>query len=101
MKTLKINTKPTHHVNYSDWESFVAKEYKVKNYQIACAEEMGNDTAFMSNVHKTELVLYEVDKLNKFVASNGGTRWITHLLLQDLVNRDKIPEGTYVIKISW
>lgn len=101
MTTLKINAKPTHHVNYSDWESFVAKEYNVKDYQIACAEEMSNDPAFMSNVHKKELATYEVEKLNKFVASNGGTSWVIQLLLQDLVNRDKIPEGTYVIDICW
>ena len=99
---MKIETNFTHYVEYSEFEKTVATHYNVTHYNLAASEECGNDTAITSrNVFKRQLSDHEVIEIDKFVRSNGNEMWITHVLLQDMVNNDVIPEGSYVINVSW
>lgn len=99
---MKIETKLTHYVNYNDFEKFVQSTYNVENYEFASSEECSNDTAHTSsNVVKKPLDKWTQGDLDKFINENGNRQYMMHTLLQDMVNRDLIPEGNYVINVSW
>lgn len=97
---LKINTKSMHKVQYYDLEEFINKVYQVKDYSLVADEEGNNDTSMTYNVAKEEIDAYDMKKLNDF-KEGRYVMYVTRTILIDLCNRDLIPEGEYVINISW
>jgi lipopolysaccharide biosynthesis regulator YciM len=92
----------THHVEYGDFETFVQNEYNAPGYEFLSNEECSNDTAmqFYNVVIQTPGVI-SAARLNDFRAARGNRQYMAAELMQDMVSRQVIPEGTYVINISW
>ena len=98
---MKINTKVVHQVEYSDMERFVSETYG-KRYSFVASEECGNDSSHSYAVRKKE-ALDEWDQrdLKLFIERPDSECLRARLLLQDMVNKDLIPTGDYVIRVSW
>lgn len=102
MPELKIRTKTTHHVDCYDFQEFVCEVYGVTGFNFAASEESGNDTSHEFTARaKSDWASYDEDDLAEFKSSNGTRNFVTHLLMDDLVRRELIPTGNYVVRVSW
>lgn len=97
---LKSRKKTVIEVEYGDLERFVKETYKQKEYSFVAAQECGNDSSHSFSIEKELLDEYDQKKLDAFTKT-GKYGFINHTVLQDLVNRDLIEPGNYVIRVSW
>lgn len=96
---LKFNINLVIDIDYGDFDIFVS-EYYQKDFEVSADLESANDSTHSFNISKAPLNKYEIEEIEKF-KEKGEYRYITSILLQDLVNNDKIPEGKIQINISW
>lgn len=101
MAELKIETKTTYHVDWSELNRFVCEVYGVTGYNFAASEESGNDTSHEFTAEKRDWNEWDEADLVSFKSSNGTDSFVTGTLLDDLARRDLIPEGDYVVRVSW
>lgn len=85
-----------------DWHAFerLVKRHYGQDFDFVADEECGNDSDHRFHMPKYPLDKWEAERLAEFKATGRGT-FLSRTLLQDLVNRDVIPEGTYLIQVSW
>lgn len=100
---LKMTTKTTHHVKYGDLERLIEETYGFPEYSIACEEECNNDTALTFDVNAAMKYRSEYDfkDLEEMIATKKTKQWRTGLLMDDMCRRGLIPEGSYVVEVSW
>jgi hypothetical protein len=103
MLKLKMETTTVHIVNYNDFDSLIHEVYGNKSYNFAASEEMCNDTMKeVGKIKKGDLIDEDdMADLEDFKLGLNHMEWSASTLLQDLCNRDIIPEGTYHIRVSW
>lgn len=92
MKKLKFETKIYKEVDYHDLEQFIFEIYG-EQYESVAEEEWNNYSSHEFNVKKQ----VDFDKDKTIDIFDGGV----HEILQNLVNRDLIEEGNYLISVSW
>lgn len=99
---MKIKTQTVHVVDAFEFERFV-KEQIGRTFSFQAAMECGNDTE-----HEIEpfvdLENYEYDKkeLESYLAGDGYEGYNTSaLLLGKFVREGLIPDGTYLIRLSY
>lgn len=104
---MKIKTKTIHHVDYSELERFIQEVYGFE-YEMASDMETSNDTSHEFRV--TFVEARDLDnpnspdshRLQDWKSSQGRKQmWGPQLILLDLLRQGKIPEGDYVVRISW
>lgn len=96
---MKMITKTVHLVDYNDLESTVKREYGYE-WSFVADQECNNDSAQTFLGRERELDNWERERLNNFITTGAGT-FLFHSLMQDMINRNVLPEGEYVIKVSW
>lgn len=95
-----FKTKIIHEIDYSDFDLLIHNHYGRKDYEFAADKEAINDSCYSFHIKKEPICSYNLPKLEQFI--NGGKfSYITRTLLQDLCNKEIIPEGEYIIKVSW
>lgn len=87
-------------VDYHDLEDFVCKAYGLDEWSVVADQEEGNDTSVTVSATKNSLSKYDRDRLGKFLSGNDPG-WMLHVLMNDMADRDLIPEGSYLVRISW
>ncbi len=98
MANLNIKTETTHSVDYWDLEQFIKDLYGV-TYEIAAAEESGNDTTLEFSVDG-KIEDYELDDMRKLMVG----KWVpyrTGLWLNIMCSNEEIPAGKYYVRVSW
>lgn len=95
---LNYSSKITHHVDYRDLEEYI-KEVFGFDYEIAAAEECGNDTALHFNIDG-EVDEYDAKDLEK-LKSGEWVPYRTRMLLNVMAKNLTIPAGDYIVKVSW
>lgn len=86
---------------YDELEALVQQTYNLQEWSFVADQEMGNDSAKTFVIKgKEPLDTYDAEKLTEFMA-NPINNWMTSRLLQDLVNRDKLEPGKYLIEVCW
>jgi len=102
----KPETKTVFTVDYHEIEKLIDEHYGEKagfkeRFNLACIEEQGNDTDYNIFVEKGEIDdEYDQEYLKPY--NNGRYRnYSTQTFLNDLCDKDIIPEGDYLINISW
>lgn len=99
---LKIETYMAHHVGYNDLDEFLTKRFEFEErYEFIEAETMSNDSAKTIHICKEELSKWDKKELEETLKTKKWECGITHILLQHLCNLGEIPEGEYVIEVSW
>ena len=97
-----VNQKVTNHLDYNDFERIVQEVYG-QRYEFVADEEASN---YMSKSYNGILKggeNYRLDwqkDIEKF-KNTGHYSYLAQTLLYDLVQNDYIPEGDYVIEVSW
>lgn len=74
-------------------ESYYGKELEM----LGCS----NDTDMSFNIKKKKLDTYDESSLKNIVTRGHFEFGSLRLVLQDLVNHDVLPEGCYVVTMSW
>lgn len=111
---LKMNTKTVIKVYYSDLEEFVNETYGFEGhpmykgstvmlfpYSFVATEKCDNDTdhEFLVDGYVDE---WAEIQLKQWKDHHGGLACISnHTILDDLCRQGLIPEGTYLISVSW
>lgn len=85
--------------SYFDFERLIKRVYG-KSFEFVEDQECGNDSHHKFTVKKSPLDAWDKATLDTFKTTGRGT-FLSHMLFQDLVNNDVIPEGTYLIHVSW
>lgn len=98
---MKLKTKKVEYfeVDYGDLEAFIEEVYG-QEFNLACDQETGNDTALTMEVKKERLGEYDRDKIDRWIR-DGEESYMFRVLMFDLCNKDLIEPGNYVIEISW
>ena len=97
---MKITTKVLHVVDYSDLEKIIAATY-YQDYELPYDEECNNDTSLTATVGKGQNTSdYDRKRLETFKDSGKG-QYMMRPLLNDLADQNLIPEGEYLIEVSW
>ena len=87
-------------VEYGALENMILEHFpKLKEYQIACQEETGNDCSLTFNV-SGELSKSDEKDIKEF-KEGIPLMWRTGTILNYLCKEGYIPTGRYVINISW
>lgn len=100
MLTLKMKQATYNEVNYEDLERLVHEVYDQPGYSLVADIESGNDFSYTFSVCKEEIDNYDLEKLQLF-RDTGLHHSLIWTLLADLCNQEIIPEGNYLISISW
>ena len=89
------------HVDYDDLEDFFKEVYNLQvRPEIVAMQTYSNDMSDIFNIKKGILNNWESRDLDLF-KSTGYAPYALGTVLTDLCNRDLIPEGQYLINISW
>jgi hypothetical protein len=96
---LKMTTVTRHEVDWHDFNDLVTETYG-HEYEFAADVTCGNDSDHAYTVKKEPLDEYHQKRLDEFKAT-GKYGYLIGTLLTDLVNRELIPEGNYLISVSW
>jgi hypothetical protein len=103
----KPETKTVFSVTYREIQNLIDEHYGQaagfkEEFNIACIEEQGNDTDLEIHVEKGENDKEESEEGGYLTPKNGRYRnYSTQAFLNDLCDRGFIPEGDYLINISW
>lgn len=106
--TLAAQVKTTYHVDWLTYahtikagmvglEGIVAQAYGHEMEML----ESDNDTDYSVSVRKEKFDDYDQERLAKYIKSKHFPCDSLRLILTDLANKDIIPEGQYVITMSW
>lgn len=99
MTKLTIVTKQIHTVDSYDLDAFISEHYE-REFEFVADQESGNDQGHAFNVKKDDLESWHTKDLATF-REGGHPTFVAGTLLQDLCNRGFIPEGDYLVKVSW
>jgi len=87
-------------VDYNDFDQFISSHYG-QEFEIVADQECGNDCDLSFDVRKGfEFTKWDDENLDKFKTS-GRSHFSTNIILQDLFRQGLIPEGEYLISVSW
>lgn len=78
-----------------------AKRYGRNDYELPCYEEMGNDVSMDVCVEKGKVDDYDKKTVDRAFAEGKWPHYSTSVLMNMLCDLDVIPEGEYIISISW
>jgi hypothetical protein len=97
---LKFKTETVHTVDYNDLDNFILAEYG-QRFDVVADLESGNDSQHVISIpKKIALDEYNLNALGRFIKEGTGS-YLTQVLLQDLVNKNRIPIGDYLIEVCW
>lgn len=87
-----------HVLDYSEFEGLVQEHLKVEDYSFLAGEESGNDTC-----HKFEGITGKPldDYYIKRIYTDNNWMWCAIDLLQMLIYIAELPEGNYLIDVSY
>lgn len=97
---MEYKTKTYHTVDYDDLEKKILEVYGQK-YEIPCSEECGNDVSLTFTTNLSDR--FDGDdahRLRRFTETGKG-QWLLSLFLQELTVNGHIPEGNWIVKVSW
>ena len=96
---MKLVTEPYYNLDCYEFNDLVKKTYG-HQYDFIADMECGNDTSHTFKMKKEPLFDFDKDDLAEFIKT-GRYSYLYHTIFQDLVNRDILPEGNYIIEVCW
>lgn len=99
---LKYEIKSSIRVDYDDLEDFLTERFDLpEDYEFAAMEELGNDVVESINVCKEKVGTYDQAYIDSVIKDRKPKPYGTRILLCHLCNLGEIPEGEYLINVSW
>jgi hypothetical protein len=94
-----MRTETVTFIHYYEFEKIV-KEHYGQEYEFVADVECGNDSDHTYKIEKEELSKWNTEDLTEFKLT-GKYGWLARTLFQDLVNKDILQPGAYVVQVSW
>ena len=89
-------------VDYIDLDEFLTKRFDLpEDYEFVAMEESGNDVSHTIDVSKEKLNEYDQKDIDEFLITKKPPLYRTGDILRYLCNIGEIPEGKYLIEVSW
>jgi len=95
---MKITTEVTHKVDYSELQQTIEQVYG-KKFDILEDMDASNDTSVEVTV-QPRCDKFDQERIDKWLKT-GETGYLARSLMNDMCLKGHIPEGSYVIRISW
>jgi hypothetical protein len=102
-----METKTYTTMDYDEWDSLVKKHFPLVNqYTVVADEELNNDsTQTYDNINRIDFVNsmkdeYQLTRFGKLIAGKWEL-YITRLLVEFFVWMGVLPEGNFIIEVSW
>ena len=95
-----IKSEQFYTLDYYQFEEIVCAYYKRDSYSFIESLEANNDVHYVFEAKKEELKEWDVEGLQEFLQGSDEC-CSPYILITDLVNNDVIPEGNYLIGVSW
>lgn len=89
------------HLKTDKHREVAENKYSNNDYELPCYEELGNDTYMDVDVEKGRIDDYDKKRVDRAFAEGKWPHYSTRTLMNMLCDLDVIPEGEYVISISW
>jgi hypothetical protein len=86
--------------DYNDIERLIEDHFGFNEYNIACEEEVGNDTSLDYDLDG-ELDEWDHKDIAAMLATKRPKQWRTRTLLNYLVSEKVLEPGQYIIRVSW
>lgn len=96
-----IEKRTYNYITYSELEKLIEENFHVDEFSIPCDMELSNNTYFVTGGAKADLDKWDQNDLTNFLRGNPRSYNNTELLVQCMINRDIIPEGKYLVHVSW
>lgn len=88
-------------IDYGNLDEFVQEVYNNPSFSCVESDELRNDQQKTYVIHgKSELGEWD-QKAIKELESGQTPSYVTATILQDLVNKDLIPPGSYLLFVCW
>ncbi len=86
--------------DYQDIEKLICEHYNKKEFSLVANEELSNHTSREFEIDG-DLDEDDLDDLKNFKNDGKYRHYITHILMNDLANKDILQKGEYVVDIFW
>ena len=101
-----MNKIPVFILDYVEWDDLINKVLTpTYEYDVVADEEWNNDTDhYFSNVVPDDslyFIRYGEPKVQEVLTNGRKAHYATWELLTELVNRDLLPAGNYLIRVNW
>lgn len=94
--TLKMRTQQTHKVDYQDLNRYIMQVYHLDNFEGHL--ESSNDTSWEHTVSGNQR---DQKELQYILDKKSCTIHMVGVVLDDLAFQNLIPEGEYIVSVSW
>ena len=99
---LKHEIKTIISVEYYDLDAFLTTRFDlIDDYEFIAMEELVNDIVKSIDVGKEKLGIYDQEYIDAVVENKIPKPYGTRAILCHLCNLGEIPEGEYLINVSW
>lgn len=89
-------------IEYYEFEQIVKRVYGATKYSFVATEECGNDSDHSFDVsNKEALDEWEMKSIAEFIEKKGLKTYVNYTLFKDLVNRDELEPGQYLVTVCW
>lgn len=89
-------------MDYHELDGLITSTYGLKvPYEMVAYEELNNDTSWTADLKKEPVDEWHEADMKAFKATGKIGNWRTRWIMQDMVNNDVLPEGNYVVEVSW
>jgi hypothetical protein len=82
-----------------DIERFICGTYSLSQFEATI--ESHNDTNHLYDIKKRPLDDHAQGKLREFLERKWCEDYNLRIILTDLCNKDLLPEGEYLVRVSW
>lgn len=100
MASLKHSAISVMLVNSFDFETFVKNTYGVKDYYFVAVQECNNDSHHLFKVDG-KIDKWDEEEAKKIIETKDVPCYTNRLLFQMLCRDGHIPQGYYLVEVSW
>lgn len=97
-----MKTETFHTMEYHEFDKLVNDLFPKTDFNVVADEELTNDTTKnYGNITKDDFFQNDLEDFYKMILGKKTTLYRTRVFLEFLVAFDMLPEGNYLIDISW
>jgi hypothetical protein len=97
-----MKTESYHVLQYHELDDLITLTYGLtRPYEIVAFEELHNDSSWTVALEKAPLDQWQEEDMKQFRETGKILNWRTRTIMQDMVNRGILPEGNFLVEVSW
>jgi len=94
-----LTVKTTYNLEYDVVDQIISTFFNI-DYEITAEEELFNDSIFSLSVYSNNVTSYDLNNISA-IKNGKTTQYSTGIYMSYLAKEGLIPEGEYIINVSW